>query len=55
MQPAPILYILYVWQVMTFEMLALDKEFLITCAGTSVFQHILNGISWVLLTRGRCA
>lgn len=30
-----------------FETLALDKEFLITCAGTSVFQHVLNGISWV--------
>lgn len=44
------------WQQHTyrlFQSLALDKEFLVTCAGTSVFQHILNGISWVLLTRGK--
>ena len=24
-----------------------------TCAGTSVFQHVLNSITWVLLNRGR--
>jgi len=46
------------WQqhtYMTFDMLALDKEFLVTCAGTTVFQHILNGITWVLLSRGKTA
>jgi hypothetical protein len=36
-----------------FERLALDKEFVVTCAGTSVFQHVLNSITWVLLTRGK--
>ena len=44
------------WQAHTyrlFERLALDKEFLVTCAGTSVFQHVLNSITWVLLTRGK--
>ena len=46
------------WQqhtYMTFERLALDKEFVVTCAGTSVFQHVLNSITWVLLTRGKSA
>jgi hypothetical protein len=38
-----------------FQTLALDKEFVVTCAGTSVFQHVLNSITWVLLTRGRGA
>lgn len=44
------------WQqhtYMLFQNLALDKEFLVTCAGTSVFQHVLNSITWVLLTRGK--
>ncbi|KAL1525540.1 hypothetical protein AB1Y20_020395 [Prymnesium parvum] len=46
------------WQqhtYMTFEMLHLDREFLITTGGTTVFQHVLNGITWVLLTRGKSA
>lgn len=46
------------WQAHTyrlFQTLALDKEFVVTCAGTSVFQHVLNSITWVLLTRGRGA
>jgi len=44
------------WQQRTyllFDQLALDREFLITCAGTTVFQHVLNSITWVLLTRGK--
>jgi hypothetical protein len=44
------------WQAHTyrlFERLHLDHEFCVTCAGTSVFQHVLNSITWVLLTRGR--
>ena len=44
------------WQAHTyqlFQMLALDKEFVVTCAVTSVFQHVLNSITWVLLTRGK--
>ena len=43
------------WQQHTyllFDRLALDKEFFVTCAGTSIFQHVLNSITWVLLTRG---
>ena len=40
---------------MLFENLALDKEFVVTCAGTSVFQHILNSVTWVLLTNGKQA
>ena len=46
------------WQqhtYMTFEMLHLDKDFFTTAAGTSVFQHILNATTWVLLTQGRTA
>jgi len=46
------------WQqhtYMLFERLHLDREFLITTGGTTVFQHILNGITWVLLTRGKSA
>ena len=46
------------WQqhtYMTFEQLHIDKEFLITTGGTTVFQHVLNGITWVLLTRGKTA
>jgi len=33
-----------------FERLHLDHEFVVTCAGTSVFQHVLNSITWVLLS-----
>ena len=40
---------------MTFEMLHLDTDFFTTAAGTSVFQHILNATTWVLLTQGRTA
>ena len=36
-----------------FERLHLDKEFCVTLAGTSVFQHVLNSITWMLLTCGR--
>ena len=36
-----------------FERLHLDKEFCVTLAGTSIFQHVLNSITWVLLTRGK--
>jgi len=46
------------WQqhtYMLFDRLALDKEFVVTCAGTSVFQHVLNSITWVLLTRGKAS
>ena len=46
------------WQAhtyMLFDRLALDKEFVVTCAGTSVFQHVLNSITWVLLTRGKAS
>jgi len=46
------------WQAHTyslFQALAIDKEFVVTCAGTSVFQHVLNSITWVLLTRGKTA
>ena len=46
------------WQqhtYMTFDMLRLDKEFAVTCCGTAVFQHILNGVTWVLLTQGQAA
>lgn len=44
------------WQAhtyMLFDRLALDREFLITCAGTSVFQHVLNSITYTLLMRGK--
>jgi len=46
------------WQqhtYMTAEMLHIDREFFITTGGTTVFQHVLNGITWVLLTRGKAA
>jgi hypothetical protein len=46
------------WQqhtFMLFDRLALDKEFAVTCGGTSVFQHVLNSITWVLLTRGKAS
>lgn len=46
------------WQqhtYMLFDMLHIDKDFLVTCAGTTVFQHILNGVTWVLLTKGQSA
>jgi len=45
-----------IWQAHTyrlFERLHLDNEFVVTCAGTSVFQHVLNSITWVLLTQGK--
>ena len=45
-----------IWQAhmyRTFERLALDKEFVVTCAGTSIFQHVLNSVTWVLLTNGK--
>lgn len=32
--------------------LCLDMDFLTTAAGTSVFQHVLNAVTFVLLTRG---
>ena len=46
------------WQqhtYMLFDRLALDNEFLVTCAGTSVFQHVLNSITFMLLTNGKSA
>ena len=36
-----------------FETLAIDQSFFITLFGTSFFQHILNGVTFVLLTFGR--
>ena len=35
------------------DALALDQTFLITVVGTTVFQHILNGVTYVLLEKGR--
>ena len=36
----------------TFETLALDSDFLTTVVGTSIFQHLLNGVTFVLLNKG---
>ena len=36
-----------------FERLHIDQEFLVTLIGTSVTQHVLNTITFVLLTRGK--
>jgi hypothetical protein len=44
------------WQAHSYrlaERLHLDRDFVVTLVGTSVFQHVLNSITWVLLTRGR--
>lgn len=38
-----------------FDGLCLDKSFFVTLLGTSVFQHILNGTTFILLTRGKAA
>ena len=35
------------------DTLCIDKEFFKTVVGTSIFQHILNGITYVLLTHGK--
>eukprot|EP00967_Tisochrysis_lutea_P018950 scaffold21497_cov32-Tisochrysis_lutea.AAC.1 len=46
------------WQqhtAMTLDMLHLDKDFATTAMGTSVFQHVLNGVTWTLLTKGKSA
>jgi len=46
------------WQAQIYnlsEKLHLDNEALVTIGGTTVFQHVLNGITWVLLTRGKAA
>lgn len=32
--------------------MALDRAFVITVVGTSFFQHVLNGITYVLLNKG---
>eukprot|EP00667_Euglena_gracilis_P009561 EG_transcript_9716 len=34
------------------DTLCIDKDFFFTLVGTSVFQHLLNSITYVLLTRG---
>jgi len=36
----------------TFETLCIDNDFFRTLVGTSIFQHLLNSITYVLLTRG---
>ena len=36
-----------------FETLAIDQSFFITLFGTSFFQHILNGVTFVLMTLGK--
>lgn len=38
-----------------FDGLCLDNSFFITLIGTSLFQHILNGTTFILLTRGKAA
>jgi len=46
------------WQqhtAMTFDMLHLDKDFITTAMGTSVFQHVLNGVTWTLLNKGKAS
>jgi len=46
------------WQqhtAMSLDMLHLDSDFLTTAMGTSVFQHMLNGVTWILLTKGKTA
>ncbi len=35
-----------------FETLALYADFLTTVVGTAIFQHLLNGVTFVLLTKG---
>ena len=35
------------------DLLAIDESFFITLFGTSVFQHILNGVTFIMLTRGK--
>ena len=56
--PAEWAYSDQVWQAHMYrlaERLHLDKEFMTTLVGTSVFQHVLNSITWVLLTRGKAS
>jgi hypothetical protein len=36
-----------------FDTLAIDQSFFITLFGTAFFQHVLNGVTFVLLTFGR--
>lgn len=46
------------WQQSLYRLscaLCIDMDFLTTAAGTSVFQHILNAVTFVLLTRGNQA
>jgi hypothetical protein len=41
------------WALFTaFEALRIDADFLLTLGGTSVFQYVLNAITFVLLTKG---
>jgi len=46
------------WQAHTyalFERLHIDKDFAVTSVGTTVFQYILNAVTYVLLTKGKTA
>jgi hypothetical protein len=38
-----------------FDVVCIDEAFFVTLLGTSAFQHILNGMTFVLLARGRKA
>ena len=38
-----------------FDALCLDRSFFVTLCGTSFFQHILNGTTFVLLAKGKAA
>ena len=35
------------------DLFAIDDSFFITLFGTSVFQHVLNGVTFIMLTRGK--
>jgi len=46
------------WQAHTyglFERLHIDKDFAVTSVGTTVFQYMLNAVTYVLLTKGKTA
>lgn len=38
-----------------FNTLCIDESFFVTLLGTSVCQHVLNGVTFVLLQKGRAA
>ena len=41
------------WCYRGFEAMCIDESFMVTLVGTSVFQHILNAVTFILLTKGR--